>query len=293
MNPLQRERWVNGVLSEVMAAMMHDEFLQQALVFKGARILNLHLEESRHSMDIDATAEPTWVQEMGSLDKQEAFLQDHLPQAVRRHFEKQNPVRFTLEHARFERNPVPPHPRGWDMMLVKLVIRDHSLAYVRSLPTAELEIAATESYGPDAVEWRDFFGAPARVYSLHRIAGEKLRAYLTSLPEYRAKMHGGTRDFRVKDLHDLARIMRHRPLESETFWQQVVREFRLACESRYVDCAGPETFLQDWGQAKLRYEQDRHLTPIPWQEAEDALYCLLERFSVWRVFPLIFPIPKE
>ncbi len=96
MNPLQRERWVDEVLREVMAALMHDEVLRQALVFKGAWILNLHLGESRHSMDIDATAEPGWVQEIGSLDNQEVFLREHLPRAVRGHFERQDPVRFTL-----------------------------------------------------------------------------------------------------------------------------------------------------------------------------------------------------
>jgi Nucleotidyl transferase AbiEii toxin, Type IV TA system len=113
MNPLNRERWVNEVLREVMTALMHDDSLRQALVFKGAWILNLHLGESRHSMDIDATAEPGWVREMGSLDKQEEFLREHLPKAVRRHFERQNPVRFTLEDAKFERNPANLHPRGW------------------------------------------------------------------------------------------------------------------------------------------------------------------------------------
>ncbi|MBE7493392.1 MAG: nucleotidyl transferase AbiEii/AbiGii toxin family protein [Verrucomicrobiaceae bacterium] len=293
MNPLQRERWVNEVLREVMAALMHDEALRQALVFKGAWILNLHLGESRHSMDIDATAEPGWVQKMGSLDNQEAFLREHLPRAVRRHFERQNPVRFTLEDARFERNPASLHPRGWDMLQVKLVIRDHTLTNVRSLPPAELEVAAAESYGPDAVEWQDFLGTPARVYALHRIAGEKLRAYLTSLPEYRAKMHGGSREFRVKDLHDLARIMRQRPLEDVVFWEKALREFKLACESRFVDCAGPETFLQDWAQARLRYEQDRHLSVIPWAEAETALKQILASMSPKAGFPWIFDVPES
>jgi hypothetical protein len=290
MNPLQRERWVNEVLREVMAALMHDEALRQALVFKGAWILNLHLGESRHSMDIDAAAEPGWVREMGSLEKQEVFLREHLPRAVRRHFERQNPVRFTLSDAKFERNPASQLPRGWDMMRVKLVIHDHSLMNVRSLPPAELEVAAAESYGVDAVELRDFLGTPACVYALHRIAGEKLRAYLTSLPEYREKMQGGTREFRVKDLHDLARIVRQRPLEDVVFWEKAMQEFRLACESRFVDCAGPETFTQDWAQARLRYEQDRHLTAIPWVEAEAAVNQILANISAKAGFPWIFEV---
>jgi hypothetical protein len=178
------------------------------------------------------------------------------------------------------------------MLQVKLVIRDPSQANVRSLPPALLEVAAAESYGPDAVEWRDFLGAPALVYSLHRIAGEKMRAYLTSLPEYRKKMHGGTREFRVKDLHDLARIVRQHPLEDLAFWGKVSEEFKLACESRYVDCNGPATFLQDWAQVRLRYEQDRHLSSISWTEAETALNQILKGISQRRV-PLEIRGPCE
>lgn len=274
--------------------MMHDVELRSALVFKGARILNLYLGESRHSMDIDATAEPSWVKEMGSLDRQEEFLQEHLPRAVRRHFERQNPVRFTLDDARFERNPANHHPRGWDMLQVKLVVRDHQMANIRGLPAAELEVAAAESYGPDAVETHEFFGAPARVYALHRIAGEKLRAYLTSLPEYRRKVHGGTREYRVKDLHDIARIVKHRPLMEVEFWTKAMQEFRLACESRYVDCAGLETFKQDWAQVRIRYEQDQSLATVTFLEAEAALDEVIASFSLMGAFPLVSPItPKS
>lgn len=280
------------VLREVMTAAMHDEALRAALVFKGAWILNLHLGDSRHSIDIDAAAEPGWVEEMGRLDKQEEFLREHLLRAVTRHFARQNPVRFTIEEAKFSRNPADHHPRGWDMLCVKLVVSDHRMANVLGLPPVELEVAAAESYGPDAVEMRDFLGAPARVYALHRIAGEKLRAYLTSLPEYRAKMCGGDRKFRVSDLHDLARIVRHRPLTDAGFWAKAMREFRLACESRYVDCAGPETFKQAWAEARLRYEQDQHLKTVPFPEAEAALEEVSAAFCRMGVFPLAFPPPR-
>lgn len=293
MNPRQREHWVTEVLREVVTAIMHDEALRAALVFKGAWILNLHLGHTRYSIDIDAAAEPSWVEEMGSLHRQEAFLREHLPRAVRRHFERQNPVRFTMQEAKFARSPVGHHPRGWDMLRAKLVVIDHRMPNVLGLPTVELEVAAAESYGPDAVEIRDFLGVPTRVYALHRIAGEKLRAYLTSLPEYRAKMRGGDRKSRVRDLHDLACIVRHRPLKEADFWEKAMQEFRLACESRYVDCAGPETFKQDWAQARLRYEQDQHLRMVPFSEAEAALEAVCAAFFRMGVFPLVFPPPRD
>ncbi|MEZ5386845.1 MAG: nucleotidyl transferase AbiEii/AbiGii toxin family protein [Prosthecobacter sp.] len=293
MNSLQRERWVDEVLAEVMMALMHDEALCQALIFKGARILNLHLKDSRQSMDIDATAEPAWADAMGSLEAQEAFLDGRLARAVQQHFESHDPVRFTLENAKISRRPSNHHPRGWDMLCASLLVKDHSKAHMRSLPAIELEISAVESYGSDAVEQRNFLGVSANVYALHRIAGEKLRAYLTSLPEYRAKMHGGTREFRVKDLHDLARIVRHRPLTDTKFWLKAMQEFRLACESRLVDCSDPETFKQAWAQARQRYEQDAHLIPIPFEEVEVALDGILTLFSAKGVFPLLFPLVPE
>lgn len=288
MNAGQRERWLNEVLQEVLTALMRDAELRRALVFKGAWVLNLHLGESRHSKDIDAAAGPAWVKEMGGLDNQEDFLREHLPRTIDRHFEQGNPVRFTLDAAKFGRSPAKQHPRGWDMIKVKLVIQDARLSNVRTLPPVEIEIAAAESYGPDAVESRNFLGSTANVYALHRIAGEKLRAYLTSLPQYRAKMGGGTREFRVKDLHDLARIVRHRPLQDATFWNSTLWEFRLACESRLVDCAGLETFLQCKDEARLRYEQDRHLAAVSWDEAESALRSILTSIGDKSGFPWVF-----
>lgn len=293
MNQSQQEQWVNNVLEDVLSALMHDAALNEALVFKGARILNLHLGDSRQSMDIDAAAEPGWVEAMGSLDKQEEFLKEHLPRAVRRYFEAQNPVRFTLKSTIFRRKPAKEHPRGWDMLTARLAIQDNQLANVSSLPSVELEVSAAELYAADAVEMRDFLGVPARVYALHRIAGEKLRAYLTSLPAYRAKIQGGTREFRVKDLHDIARILRHSPLSDAGFWTKAMREFRLACESRYVDCAGPETFKQEWAQARQRYRQDTLLSAVSFADVELAMDAVLGAFLEMGAFPLEFQLPLK
>jgi len=176
------------------------------------------------------------------------------------------------------------------MIKVKLAIRDNFLAEVRGLPPAEIEIAAPELFGPEAIETCEFLGAPSRVYSLHRIAGEKLRAYLTSPPEYRGKMGGGDREFRVKDLHDLGRILRTKPETDRDFWQKAASEFRLACQSRFVDCQGPKTFYQGWSLARSRYEADMNLARVPFAEAETALNAILGVFTAEGVFPLAFPV---
>jgi hypothetical protein len=38
-----------------------------------------------------------------------------------------------------------------------------------------------------------------------------------------------SREFRVKDLHDIARILRARPMSDATFWNDAGQEFLLAC----------------------------------------------------------------
>ena len=226
------------------------------------------------------------------MTAQEAFFKTHLPSALTRHFERQNPVRFTVGPLNIKRVPNRQHPRGWDMLRIRIPITDHEHSSTRGLPPVELEIAAPEKLGPDSTEIRDFLGTPACVYTLHRIAGEKLRAYLTSLPAYRDKM-GAPRDMRVKDLYDLTRILQHQPITQTEFWKKALAEFLLACESRYVDCEGPTTFRQEWALAKQLYEQDLHLQKIPFNEVETALNTLLNFLEQQGIFPLQFPLPPE
>jgi hypothetical protein len=127
------------------------------------------------------------------------------------------------------------------------------------------------------------------VYALHRIAGEKLRAYLTSLPAYRRKMQGGEREFRVKDLHDIARILRARPVSDANFWTEAGYEFKLACQSRLVDCRGLESFMENWSQARERYETDKSLVNVSFDEAEHALKTVVGLIEKQGIFPLEFP----
>jgi len=55
MNKTQHEKWKNQLLGEVLKAMIAHETLKNALVFKGARILNIHLGTERQSWDIDSS----------------------------------------------------------------------------------------------------------------------------------------------------------------------------------------------------------------------------------------------
>jgi hypothetical protein len=283
-------QWTDEVLDEVFSAVIAAEPLRKALIFKGARILNLHLGNSRESLDLDCNAAPELVASFPGLEAQAKFLEEQLPPAMRRYFERQAPVRFEFVAVKVERRPPKGHPRGWTALLIRLQVRDNLRPGAVGLPRPEIEVAAPETLGPEAVETMPVNGLPAKVYALHRIAGEKLRAYLTSLPAYRRKIFGGQREFRVKDLHDLARILRARPALDVAFWTKAEEEFTLACESRLVECRGLESFMEGWPLARQRYEADANLGRVPFAEAEQALKAIVRLFESQGVFPLTFPL---
>jgi hypothetical protein len=289
MNRESREHWINEILNEVFLAVIAWEPLRNALIFKGARILNLHLGDSRQSLDIDSNIAREMVASTPTPGAQAIFLEEQIPRAMRRHFERQNPVKYKLGRVEVVRKPPKGHLRGWNAFLLRIEVQDNSLAGVRGLPMLEIDVAAPETLGPDAVETLNIQGIPARVYALHRIAGEKLRAYLTSLPAYRRKMQGGEREFRVKDLHDIARILRARPASDVKFWTEAGHEFQLACQSRLVDCRGLESFMENWSQARERYETDRSLKKVSFDEAEQALKTVVGLIGTQGIFPLEFP----
>ena len=63
--------------------------------------------------------------------------------------------------------------------------------------------------------------------------GEKLRAYLSSLPAYRKKLDRPGEAIRAKDLYDITRILQREQLPGSTgFWKAALAEFRVCCESR-------------------------------------------------------------
>ena len=289
MNRESRYQWINEILNEVFLAVIASETLRNALVFKGARILNLYLGDSRQSLDIDSNLTPELVASTPDRGAQASFLEGELSPALRRHFERQNPVKFKLGTVKVVRQPPKGHSRGWDAFLLRIEIQDNRQVGVRSLPAAEIDVAAPETLGPGAVQILNVQGIPARVYALHRIAGEKLRAYLTSLPAYRRKMQGGERALRVKDLHDLAQILRARSAADAEFWTTAGDEFQLACQSRLVDCRGLESFMENWPLARKRYETDKSLEKVTFNDAEQALKIVMSLFEAQRVFPLEFP----
>ena len=198
MNRETQKHWIDEVLNEVFLAVIASEPLRNALIFKGARILNLHLGDGRESLDIDSNVAPELVASVPELEAQARFLEQHLPPALRRHFEYQNPVRFELGDVKVDQRPPKGHPRGWNAFLLRIQVRDNRWAGVIGLPRLEIDVAAPETLGPDAVEVKNVQGLSARVYALHRIAGEKLRAYLTSHPHTARRCWEGNESFALR-----------------------------------------------------------------------------------------------
>ena len=171
-----------------------------------------------------------------------------------------------------------------------------------SLPTLQVDVAAPEELTDSSVSLLEVQGsggdAPAQVpaYTLERLAGEKLRAFLSTLPAYRAKVRKPGDAIRVKDLHDLACVRRVQPIGADqtAFWRQAAEEFRLTCASRYIDCAGPETFRENWPATRLAYETDTNLAKnVLFAEAERTLDEVTAFFASLNLFPLQFPLPAS
>ena len=105
MNEIQRNRWENMVVSEVLSAMVADDVLRDALIFKGARVLNMHLGDDRQSLDVDSNFTAEFAVGHPDLEKRRCWAEEHLGRAVRNHFENQNPVRFRLENINVQKDP--------------------------------------------------------------------------------------------------------------------------------------------------------------------------------------------
>jgi len=292
MNPSQAARWQNLVVGEVFKAIVANGPMRDALIFKGARVLNLRLGTDRQSLDIDSNFATQFVREHPDLDSRKNWIESHITPALRNFFESQNPVRYILQKVDVQQKPSKhPHVHGWTGLRVEIKVEDEKNKNIRGLPNAEIDIAAPEEFGPDAVTEVALDGLKLRAYTLHRIAGEKLRAFLTSLPAYRLKNEREIRPHRAKDIHDLARILAAQPTAKEHFWRQAAAEFKIACKCRYVDCAGLETFQEDWDMTRQAYNADPTLSGISFREAEDALRLVTGLFDRFGVFPLLCQQP--
>jgi hypothetical protein len=292
MNPAEQERWKCAALDEIFVALAASRPLDDALVFKGARVLHVHLGAGRQSLDIDSNLLPTFAGRFPDREQQRTFLEREMAQAIRRHFERQDPVRYELTNLKVQSYPPRGHPMGWDAFVVRVNVQDLS-KQVRSLPALEIDVAAPEELLDSSVSVIRVGGHEVHAYTLQRIAGEKMRAFLSSLPAYRTKAKKPGEAVRAKDLYDLARIRRAREVTDAAFWRAVGQEFLLACRSRYVDCAGLETFREQWPVTQQAYDEAAIPKDVPLAEAEATLEAVVALFIRDGIIPFAFPLPDK
>ncbi len=294
MNPDESARWKSRVLDEVFAALAADPGIGRCLVFKGARVLNARLGGGRQSLDLDSNLMKGFVEEYPDRAEQRSYLESHMKRAISRYFDGQDPVQFELRGLTVETYPPKSHPMGWDAFKARLNIDDLTKMGVRGLPGIVIDVAAPEELLESSISTVVIGGHEAYAYTLERIAGEKLRAFLSSLPAYRAKSRKPGESVRAKDLYDIARIRRVFPPDREEFWRTVGQEFRIACRSRYIDCRGLDTFTEQWEVTAETYTKDSTIPgEIGIDEARSTLESIVHSLSASGVIPFEFPMPSR
>lgn len=294
MNEIQRDNWKFEVLNELLRALAGSPQLREILIFKGALILNLHLGTHRKSLDIDSNLDSTFTLQRTDREEQKDFLQEHVRRAITRYFETREPVRYQLMSLRIESSPKEFHPRGWDTFVISVSLIDHVHSGIKRLPSLTIDVAAPETLSANSVTDMELDGVTIRAYTLERITGEKARAFLSTLPTYRSKAQKPGKAVRVKDLYDIASIARSKPLSDIPFWTTAGNEFRLACESRGVDCIGRDSFVEGWAETREHYLKEPIIPKdIPFIEVEGAIDSIIDFWKYIGIVPFTFLLPEK
>ncbi|MFT3882955.1 MAG: nucleotidyl transferase AbiEii/AbiGii toxin family protein [Gemmatales bacterium] len=291
------DKWNSVVLDVVFTALASSAELSKMLIYKGARVLRLRLNENiRASFDIDACLSGLAINTDRPIDDaQLERIRKLVHGVVVDYFEAQEPVRYELIQSSIApRRKLGPHPRGWDIYLLKLNVNDLSGQEDLSNQRGELiiDIAKPELTSENSVSPLAMDGYSIQAVTLERIAGEKLRAFLSHLPNYRRKIREKTQiTRRVKDLYDLVRILRRRPITNLVFWRIAGQEFRLACESRLIDCIGLASFKDEWEETTIAYTADKTLpNDVTLDEVNLAIEQIAGLLEKDRITPFSFPM---
>lgn len=259
-------------------------------------VLNLRLGDvGRHSLDIDSNLTPDFISRFPDRDTQRDYLKDELTRALLRQFERADPVRYSLVAVTVRPNPPMEHRRGWNAFKVSVTVQDLKHPGVRGLPSLTLDLAAPEQLLSASAAPLAIGGWEVTAYTLERMAGEKLRAFLSSPPTYRLKvLKPGRTVVRAKDIYDLYRILKSHPLEERDFWRGVGDEFVSACESRFVDCDGMSSFEDALAETREAYAKDRTVPDdVPFDVAWRCVSDIVGVLGQQGRFPLEYPLDDD
>lgn len=291
MNSRQHEDWKFESLRHLLLSIAESEILKNCMIFKGAFILNYYLPTQRISLDIDSNLDSDFLKKYPSREQQISFLSTNLEQSISFYFEKQDPVRYQLSNIRILPRPKNDHPKGWNGYEISITILDNERSGVRGLPVLTIDLVAPEQLSKNSVKPILLGASTIRAYSLERIAGEKARAYLSSLPTYRDKVKKSEKAVRVRDLYDLARILQHKTISEKGFWKIAGEEFKIACASRFVDCSGRKSFQEDWPRIVELYDKSPTIPKdIPFKEIEKSIRDISGFWQRIAIIPFSFPL---
>lgn len=295
MSPDQRDAWIRDALDMAFDALALWAPLRDALVYKGGRVLAIRLGgEQRASYDLDSNLLLSFTKKHPGREQQAAVLKELFSDALRAHMESQDPVRYSLDEVRVRHTPPNDHPLGWDAFSIDVRLSDAALSGIRGLPSVQFDVAAPESLGARAVSSLEVGEGVVYAYTLERIAGEKLRAFLSSLPAYRLKVRKPGAVVRTKDLYDITKILRVHAINDLDFWLAAGEEFRMACASRYVDCIGIDSFAEDLEVTRGIYVGDKTIpSDVSFGEAWESVEQIIGFWESQRKLPLTFALPEN
>lgn len=286
---------MRDALDMAFQALASSPALKEKLVYKGARILALRLGgEQRASYDLDANLLLAFARDHPNRDDQAKILSDLFQQAIGDYAESQEVVRYKLTDVKVKHRPRADHPLGWNAFEVIVKLHDFANEGILGIPNIEFDVAAPEELGAGAIAPLSIGDDTVFAYTLERIAGEKMRAFLSSLPSYRNKVNKPGDAVRAKDLYDVSKILLTYPICNENFWAEAAEEFRLACESRYIDCLGIDTFAENIDITRSTYESDATLPKdITFDQAWGSITSIVSLWTAANIFPLNYQVPEK
>lgn len=281
MMPGQVEAWTQGAIDLVLQSIAASPSLRSWIVLKGAQALRLHLSGGRRSKDVDGYLTREFEQQAGTLEERRERIREELRSMLLQSLALLQ--RTDLSVSRVEVREFRDERTGEVFPEFVLVVYLRQENRVR--PPLPLELSPSE---PSSQLPQTFAlgSASILVQPLERVCGEKLRAFLSSLPSHRRRMGERPHAARVRDLYDLAQVARLRPTVQSPFWEAVSQEFVLACRSRKVECAGMESFAEGWENTRRAYEREPAYRDIGFDEVHQVLLSLVSVFAAIGVLPI-------
>ncbi len=288
----------------VLEAIASDPELRERLVLKGAYATEAVTQIRRSTRDIDLTSRSQWL----SPDETgKATLRRLLLDAIHRHCQHRADG-WTVYAVSVDKSPRGMRQRyGWDGFSAKITLqyragRQH---------VVELDISSGDYAGSatrlhvdrstNRIGVAEDQSTPGLyAYSPEQNVAEKLRAFLQKLPAHRAKLKLAPALPRVRDIHDVAAIVRARGAGLSL--AAISESFVAKCKAKAVDCESAADFepspdaresFRGLYDEEFEFVQDAIPFDDAWAEMMELAHVLTTRFPAPGRFPLPTPVEDD